>query len=134
MITVLWYSNQVNVYSINELGRIEMVPEVITTIAHDAVLQVAGVSQLGEPPSALFRRSTTKGISKKDGIVLEMVDQLLKFEIYILLQSNINMVDTCRAVQTAVVEAIDQMIGLPVESVNVHVTDVTHQFDENRPA
>ena len=111
-----------------------MVPEVITTIAHDAVLQVAGVSQLGEPPSALFRRNATKGVSKKDGIVLEMVDQLLKFEIYILLQSNINMVDTCRAVQTAVVEAIDQMIGLPVESVNVHVTDVTHQSDENRSA
>ncbi|MEM7800934.1 MAG: Asp23/Gls24 family envelope stress response protein [Chloroflexota bacterium] len=117
-----------NVYSTNDLGRIEMVPEVITTISHHAVINVPGVTKIGEPPSssALFRRNS----SKKEGILLEMVDQQLVLEIYVHLLSDVNMVETCRSVQGAVIEAIDQMIGLPVKSVNVHVTDVTYQSAE----
>lgn len=102
-----------------------MVPEVITTISHHAVINVPGVTKIGEPPtsSALFRRNS----AKKEGILLDMVEQHLILEIYVHLRSDVNMVETCRSIQNAVIEAIDLMIGLPVKSVNVHVTDVTYQ-------
>ena len=105
------------------IGKVVVAPEVIATIAHSTSLSVPGVIKFGTPPSTLFRRATTK----RDGIVLHDEDGHLTFDIYLLLQSGVNMVETSRSVQTSVMEAIDQMIGSPIKAINVHISNVIEQ-------
>jgi uncharacterized alkaline shock family protein YloU len=110
------------------IGRIEVAPEVLTTIAQYATLGVSGVNKMATVPSdvsRLFRRAT-----RHDGILLDYASGLLQFEIYVLMDSHVNVMETSRCVQEAVIEAIDKTVGIPVNSVNVHVEDVVYTFDE----
>ena len=109
-------------------GRIEIAPEVLTTIAQYATLEVDGVNSLAPVPadvSRLFRRAI-----RHDGILLNYTDGRLTFDIYVLMKPHVNVLETSQVIQEAVVEAIDKMVSLPVESVNVHVEDVVYSLDE----
>lgn len=107
------------------LGRIEVAPEVILTIARSVMQKVDGVTRMGTPPSGLWRRAT-----REEGIVLQYAGGKLVFDIYVLMNPHSNMVETSRQLQAAIIEAMDYMVGIPVETVNIHVEDVTYQQDE----
>jgi uncharacterized alkaline shock family protein YloU len=107
------------------LGRIEVAPEVITTIARFVIQGTAGVTRMSSPPAGLWRRAT-----REEGVVLQYEGGKLVFDIYVLLNPHSNMVETSRQLQAAIVEAMDYMVGIPVETVNIHVADVTYAQDE----
>lgn len=105
-------------------GRIEVAPDVLAMIAHFATLKVEGVAKTAPlPPDAarLFRRH-----SRHDGIILDLSDDKIKFDIYVIMEPNVNIMEKSRVLQMAVIEAIDTMVGLPVEAVNIHVEDVVY--------
>jgi uncharacterized alkaline shock family protein YloU len=109
-------------------GRIEVAPEVLTTIARFATLGVDGVSRMAAVPADVarfFRRAT-----RHDGIILDHADGKLRFDIYVLMNPQVNVIEASRAIQAAVVEAVDKMVGLPVDAVNVHVEDVLYAQGE----
>jgi uncharacterized alkaline shock family protein YloU len=109
-------------------GRIEVAPEVLATIAHFASIRVDGVSKMAAIPpdmARVFRRAT-----KYDGGVLDFSDNKINFDIYVIMEPRVNIMEASRQIQTAVSEAIDTMVGLPVDAVNVHIEDVLYQQDE----
>ena len=109
-------------------GRIEVAPDVLATIAYFATLRVEGVAKMAPAPAdaiRLFRRH-----SRHNGIVLDLSDNRIKFDIYVIMDPDVNVMETSHALQTAVAEAIDTMVGLPVEAVNVHVEDVIYVQEE----
>lgn len=111
------------------IGRIEIAPEVLATIAHHAVLRVEGVSRMAPIPAdiaRMFRRAT-----RQDGILLDLSDNQVKFGIYVIMEPQASVLETSRQVQSAVVEAIDTLVGIPVDSVNVHVEDVVYRRGES---
>lgn len=106
------------------IGRIEVAPEVLLTIVRKVVLDIKGVREMAAIPAdvaSFFRRSP-----RHDGIVLRYKENHLAFDIYLNMTPNVNLRETSRAVQVAVVEAIDKMVGIPVDAVNVHVEDVVY--------
>jgi uncharacterized alkaline shock family protein YloU len=110
------------------IGRIEIAPEVLTTIVHYTTLDVEGVYKMAAVPAdvgRLFRRS-----SGRDGIILDYADGTIAFDIYVMMDPHVNVLETSQNVQEAVVEAIDKMVGLSVETVNVHVEDVIYALDD----
>lgn len=110
------------------IGRIEIAPEVLTTIVHYTTLDVEGVYKMAAVPAdvgRLFRRS-----SGRDGIILDYADGSIAFDIYVMMDPHVNVLETSQNVQEAVVEAIDKMVGLSVETVNVHVEDVIYALDD----
>jgi uncharacterized alkaline shock family protein YloU len=108
-------------------GRIEVAPEVLATIAYYAALQVDGVLKLSPAVPTergwLFKRAVH---THQDGIVLDLVDNKVKFDIYVIMAPHVNIMETCQALQRTIVEAVDTMVGIPVEAVNVHVEDVSY--------
>lgn len=109
-------------------GRIEIAPEVLTTIAYHTTLAVDGVSKMAQVPAdvgSIFKRST-----RQNGIILDHTNGSISFEIYVLMEPHVNVLETSKAVQSAIVEAIDKMVGIPVEVVNVHVEDVVYGVNE----
>jgi len=106
------------------IGRIEVAPEVLITIVRKVVLDIEGVREMAAIPSdvaSFFRRSP-----RHDGVVLRYKDNRLTFDIYLNMDPNVNLREKSRDVQVAVVEAIDKMVGIPVDAVNVHVEDVLY--------
>ncbi|MDX1687562.1 MAG: Asp23/Gls24 family envelope stress response protein [Candidatus Promineifilaceae bacterium] len=106
------------------IGRIEVAPEVLITIVRQEVLGIKGVRKMAPFPAEvghLFRRS-----SRHDGVILDYTDNRLAFDIYVYMEPDVNLRETSRAIQVAVVEAIDKMVGVPVDAVNVHVEDVVY--------
>jgi uncharacterized alkaline shock family protein YloU len=109
-------------------GRIEVAPEVLTTIARLTAIRVEGVTRLLPPPSEvshLFRRAT-----RQEGVVLHWSDDSLSFDIYVVMEPNVSLVETSRNLQRAIIEAIDTMVGIPVTAVNVHVEDVVYANEQ----
>jgi len=110
------------------IGRIEIAPEVLTTIAQYTTLEVEGVNRLAQVPSdmsRLFRRAV-----RQEGVLLNYTEGRLNFDIYVYMNPHVNVLETSHIVQEAVVEAIDKMVGVPVDTVNVHVEDVVYALDE----
>lgn len=105
-------------------GRIEVAPGVLTSIARLTALKVEGVRKLATPPAevmSLFRRAT-----RQDGIVLSQHDGNLVFDVYVFMDPHVSVMETSRRLQSAIMEAIDKMVGVPVDAVNVHVEDVLY--------
>jgi uncharacterized alkaline shock family protein YloU len=110
------------------MGRIEVAPEVLATIANFAVRRVDGVSHMAPIPphiASMFRRAT-----RQDGIVLDVVDNRVRFNIYVIMEPQVNVLEASRKIQAAVTEAIDTLVGIPVDTVNVHVEDVEYAQGE----
>ncbi len=111
------------------IGRIEVAPDVLATIGHYAALRVEGVAKLVPVPAdvaRLFRRET-----RHHGILLDLSDMSsVKLDIYVIMEPHVNIMETSKKLQTAVSEAIDTMVGIPVTAVNVHVEDVIYDQGE----
>jgi len=110
------------------IGRIEVAPEVLATIAHYAALRVDGVSKMATIPAdaaRLFRRAT-----RHNGVVLQLVDDKVTFDIYVIMNPDVNIMEASKKLQTAVLEAVNTMVGIPVAGVNIHVEDVVYAQGE----
>lgn len=106
------------------IGRIEVAPEVLITIVRKTVLDIKGVQEMAPIPADVarfFRRAP-----RHNGVVLQYKNNRLTFDLYLHMDPNVNLRETSRAVQVAVIEAIDKMVGVPVDAVNVHVEDVVY--------
>ena len=110
------------------IGRIEVAPEVLVTIVRLAVKNVDGVLELANPPSDILRQFQ-RGL-RQDGVVLDLSENKVRFNIYVIMDPHVNLLDVSRAIQTTVTESIDTMIGIPLDAVNVFVEDVHYAKDE----
>lgn len=110
------------------IGRIEVAPEVLVTIARYAVDNIDGVAQMVSPPSDIVRQFQ-RGL-RQDGVVLDLSENKVRFNIYVIMDPHVNLMETSRKIQATVAEAIDTMIGIPVDAVNVFVDDVHYAQDE----
>lgn len=109
-------------------GRIEVAPGVLATIARLATMRVDGIAKMTSVPAdvaRLFHRAT-----RMDGVVLDVADNKVKFDIYVIMEPHVNIMETSHNVQAAVVEAINTMVGIPVDAVNVHVEDVLYALGD----
>lgn len=118
-------SNQqrdLNMKSYDGRGRVEVVPEILITIAQRAALRTKGIVRMAEIPGAFAGRFSRR--LRRDGILLDVEDGAANVDLFVIVDANLNIMETSRKLQAAVVEGIDNMVGIPVRAVNVHVEDV----------
>jgi len=110
------------------IGRIEVAPEVLVTIARHTVKGIEGVQHMAQIPADIARLFQ-RGL-RQDGIALDLAGNEVRFNIYVIMAPHVNLLETSRIIQTAVTEAIDTMVGIPVAAVNVYVEDVHYTKGE----
>lgn len=110
------------------IGRIEVAPEVLVTIARIAVQSVEGVQQMAQVPADIAR-VFQRGL-RQDGVLLDLSENKVRFNIYVIMAPHVNLLESSRNIQNAVTEAIDTMVGIPVDAVNVYVEDVHYTKGE----
>jgi len=109
----------------SSLGKTTVAIDVLETIARLTTLSVPGVVRLSRvqaPKSkGIFHRS-----HDAQGVLLEVEDDTIFTDLYVVLQSNTNIRELCRTIQAEVARALSDMIGLQVGAVNIHVEDIEY--------
>ncbi|MCB0103318.1 MAG: Asp23/Gls24 family envelope stress response protein [Anaerolineales bacterium] len=111
----------------NTQGKTTVSPEVLTTIASMAALEVPGVSRLAQVSGGvnrLFRRGTS------DGVRIETKDNFVLIDLFLILKDGINIREVGRHVQQNVARSVQEMVGMEVGEVNVHVEDIDFEGTE----
>lgn len=106
-------------------GKTTIAPEVLLTIVRLTTTNVDGVSRICHNPSGSTQRWFRRG-HVEDGIAIEIIDDVVYAEVYVILKHDINVREVCRCIQIDVTRAITEMVGMQVGSVNIHVEDIDY--------
>jgi uncharacterized alkaline shock family protein YloU len=106
-------------------GKTTISIDVILTITRLTTLDVPGVSQMSKVPSRRFRTMLLHR-QEEDGLHVEVVDDIVYPDIYVVLDADVNIREVGRNIQTAVARAITDMIGMQVGQINVHVEEIDY--------
>jgi uncharacterized alkaline shock family protein YloU len=104
------------------LGVVRVARQVLITIVVNAVLQIPGVVRIAQNNdhwSRLLGRELPR-----HGVVLTIKDNTVSTDLYIVVASGIDIVETGTAIQDEVASAIEEMVGMQVREVNVYIQDV----------
>ena len=108
-------------------GKTTIALEVLLTIARLSTLGVAGVARMSPMPGGvnrLFRRGAD------DGVRIDVKDHAVTADLYVIVFHNHNVREVGRAVQAAVARAIQEMVGMDVVAVHVHIEDIAYPEQE----
>jgi uncharacterized alkaline shock family protein YloU len=108
-------------------GKTTVSPEVLMTIARLAALGVPGVSRLA-PISGGVNRLFKRGIG--EGVRIETEENTVYVDLYVVLQQDVNIREVSRNVQQNVARAMQEMVGMEVGCVNVHIEDIDYTDSE----
>jgi uncharacterized alkaline shock family protein YloU len=104
------------------LGVVRVARQVLSTIVINAALQIPGVVRLAHT-SAQWSRLLGREIPRQ-GVALTIKDNTVTADLYIVVATNVNIVEVGSAVQEEVAAAIEHMVGMQVREVNVYIQDV----------
>jgi uncharacterized alkaline shock family protein YloU len=101
------------------IGRITIAPDVLETIARLTALAVSGVARLAEPPGV-------QRLVRRDGVEIKIVGDGVWVNVHVVTNPEANMLTIGRQIQSEVTRAIQDIAGMDVESVDVHIEDVAN--------
>ena len=113
----------------NELGKIEISPEVIEVIAGLAATEVEGVYAL----RGNFATDVVERLGKKNhgkGVKVEMGEDGVKIEISVTLNYGVSVPEVARSIQTVIKQALQNMTSISIEAINVHVLGIQFEHTE----
>ncbi|MFC2025960.1 Asp23/Gls24 family envelope stress response protein [Chloroflexota bacterium] len=113
-------------------GKTTIAPDVLLTIARLTTLEVPGVSRMSKVSSGVNRFFNRK---YGEGVRIEIKDDIVSADLYIILTNDVNIRDVSRTVQHNVTRSISEMVGMEVGRVNVHIEDIDFpkEVDEGLP-
>jgi len=100
-----------------QIGKITVAPEVLETIARLTTLAVPGVTRL-------VSSQGVRRFMRHDGVKLQVVGNSVQVELHVVTEPDVNMLSVSRQIQAEVTRAIQDMVGMQVQSVDVHIEDV----------
>jgi len=112
-------------------GKTTVAPDVLVDIARMSALSVPGVSRMAQVTGGvnrLFRRGTN------DGVRIEVEDNTVVASLYLILKKDVNIREVSRNVQQQVARALQEMVGMEVGDVEIHIEDIDYEETEAKPA
>jgi uncharacterized alkaline shock family protein YloU len=103
-------------------GKVTIAPNVLTTIVRSTTLEQRGVRRLAPVPPNV--RGLLAGGAADEGIFIEVTDEGVQIEVHIVAEGDTNLLKLGESLQSSITRAIEEMVGMPVAAVNVHVDDV----------
>jgi uncharacterized alkaline shock family protein YloU len=100
-----------------ELGKISVAPEVLVTTARLTALAVPGVARLIAPPGV-------GRFLQGSGVQIDIVDDQVYVKVYVMTEPDVNMLSVGRKIRAEVTRALQDMVGVDVGAVDVHIEDV----------
>jgi uncharacterized alkaline shock family protein YloU len=111
------------------LDKTTIAPDVLITIARLSALSVPGVSRMANVTGGV-NRFFKRGIH--DGVRIEVEDNLVLANLYLVLKKDVNIREVSRNVQEQVARALQDMVGMDIGSIEVHVENIDYENGEAR--
>jgi uncharacterized alkaline shock family protein YloU len=105
-------------------GKTTVSPDVLISIAKLSALGVPGVSRMA-PISGGVNRLFRKGAN--EGVRIEVEEDTVFADIYLVLKQDVNIRDVSRTVQQQVTRAIQEMVGMEVGRVDIHIENIDYE-------
>lgn len=114
----------INMANNEELGKIEISPEVLEVIAGIATSEVESVASL----RGTFASDVAKRLGRKQqhgkGVKVEIKEDSIKVDIFVIIHYGAQIIEVCKKVQENVHQSIKTMTALDLDEVNVHVVGI----------
>ena len=108
-----------------EKGSVNISPDVLSTVAAAAALEVEGVASISTSTGKEIVDFLSIKKNAARGIKINYNEDSLNIDINVLLNLGAEIGPTANKVQSAVIDAIEATTGLKVNSVNVHVSGLS---------
>ncbi|MGC9357199.1 MAG: Asp23/Gls24 family envelope stress response protein [Anaerolineae bacterium] len=106
-------------------GKITVEPGVLETIARLTAQKVPGVARIAQKTDV----ERFLGIGRKS-VEVWVDERRVSVDLHLLAEPGVSLLRLGRTVQREVTQAIQQMIGMPVDAVNVYFEDVLFPTSE----
>ncbi|MBP8251373.1 MAG: Asp23/Gls24 family envelope stress response protein [Herpetosiphon sp.] len=107
------------------VGNVTIAPDVLSTIVSLTAQDVEGVARLGSVPNQQRVGSMlASSNASSEGVAVRIVEDSVMADCYVVAKPHIQLLELGERVQLAVQEALNEMVGMPVRSVNVYIQDV----------
>ena len=118
-------------YEKDRIGEVQIADEVVAIIAGLAATEVEGVdSMAGNITNELVSKLGMKNLSK--GVKVEIVDSVVSVDLTLNIEYGMNILETSKKVQEKVKAAIENMTGLEVADVNIHIASVDMENEKSK--
>lgn len=104
---------------------VTIAPGVLLTVVRLATLNVAGVVRMGSTPGGVER--VFRRVPAANGAQITIDEDTVTVHLYVVADASAHLRDMSVQVQKSVERSIREILGMKVESVNVHVEDVSFE-------
>ena len=105
-------------------GKTTVSPDVLISIAKLSALGVPGVSRMA-PIAGGVNRLFRKGAN--EGVRIDVEDDTVFADIFLVLKQDVNIREVSRNVQQKIARAIQEMVGMDVGHVDIHIEDIDYE-------
>ena len=105
-------------------GKTTVSPDVLITIARLSALGVPGVSRMASVSGGV-NRLLRRGA--QDGVRIEIEENTVFADMFLVLKQDVNIRDVSRNVQHQVARAIQEMVGMEIGHVDIHIEDIDYE-------
>ena len=111
---------------VRPLGKIEVLPNAIHTIAMHATSECYGVVGLTSPRLHNGRAVLLPTEHSNSGVQVRVVNEQIIVEVYVALEYGLRMSEIAHNIMSSVKFSIEKMLGVPVAQVNVNIQGLSN--------
>jgi len=116
---------------IYQQGKTTVAPDVLITIVRLSALSVPGVSRMAQISGGvnrLFKRGAHEGVR------IQVEENTVFANLYLILKRNVNIREVSRNAQYQVARALQEMVGMEIGEIKIHIEDIDYEEIEASPA
>ena len=119
------------VYEKDKIGEVQIADEVVAIIAGLAATEVEGVDSMsGNITNELVGKLGMKNLSK--GVKVTVLEGVVTVDLNLNIEYGRNILETSKKVQEKVKSSIENMTGLEVADVNIHIASVDMENEKGK--
>jgi uncharacterized alkaline shock family protein YloU len=107
-------------------GRVTIAPEVLVTISRLTAQSIGGVARLYHQAGPRNLARLLGRAAGGGGICVAIANDAVSVDLHIIVDPGVNMRSVSVKLQEAVTRAIQDMVGMRVNAVNIHIQDVAY--------
>lgn len=114
----------------DSLGKVTIAPNVLVTIVQKTANSAPGVAQLCDNVPGVKRLLGLHTVGR--GVEVNVVDKSVSVDVYLVAKRDVELLRMGRQLQNDVTRAIEDIVGMAVREVNVHIEDIATQLPADK--
>jgi len=110
------------------MGKVTIAPNVLVTIVQKTAASAPGVDQLCTNVPGVKRWLGLHSVGR--GVEVRVADDRVDVDVYLVAKRNVELLQMGRQLQREVTRAIQDIVGMQVSEVNVHIEDVATELGQ----